>query len=275
MSEEQPPGSSEKPEGQPPPGSNSQGPKPFWRRTPFLMVVPPLIFVSIITIVGCVTTSSTAGSSSAGASSPSLSGSPIASGGGSPSASAGGSPSPSALQVDLVTAVKQGLVLVQATGDGIQSMQLSLSLKVSYVIDVTVAPGTIFGATSSGVQSMVATSPADQVLNPGDTGVSLTVSVACTNMHLSAPTSSDTFGVRTSQSRDLRKLVNLADFQQADPRVQQFAIWTITDNPARYDFVQLCTGSSTCSGPTDDEINQIRQLFKKAGIATSNYAALQ
>ena len=156
-------------------------------------------------------------------------------------------------------------------------MQLSLSSKASDVLDVTVVPGMIFGATSPGVQSMVATSPTDQVLNPGDSGVSLTVSVACTNMHLSAPTSNDTFGVRASESRDLLALVNLADFQQADPRVQQFAIWTITDNPARDAFVGLETtsGNGPSGPPTDDEINQIRQLFEKAGIRTSNYNALQ
>jgi hypothetical protein len=177
--------------------------------------------------------------------------------------------------VGLVTAVRQGLVAVQATGDGIQSLQLSLSSKTSDDIDVTVAPGMIFEPASADVQSMVATSATDVVLNPGDRGVSLTVDVACTKMHLSAPTSSNTFSVRSSQSRQLRLLVSLADFQQASPRVQQFAVWTITDNPGRYDFTELCADSANCSGPTGDEINQIRQLFKEAGIKTSNYAALQ
>jgi hypothetical protein len=177
--------------------------------------------------------------------------------------------------VDLVTAVRHGLVAVQAAGDGIQSMQLSLSSKTSDSIDVTVTPGMIFKAAAADVQSMVATSATDVVLNPGDSGVPLTVDVACTNMHLSAPTSSNTFSVRSSQSRTLRLLVSLADFQQSSPQVQQFAVWTITDNPGRYGFTELCTDSANCSGPTDDEIDQIRQLFKEAGITTSNYAALQ
>lgn len=177
--------------------------------------------------------------------------------------------------VDLATAVRRGLVAVKATGDGIQTMQLSLSSKASDVIDVTVTPGMIFEAAYAGVQSMVVTSGTDVVLNPGDSGVSLTVYVACTNMHLSAPTSSNTFSVRSSRSRTLRLLVSLADFQQSSPQVQQFAVWTITDNPGRYGFTELCSDSANCSGPTGDEINQIRQLFKEAGITTSNYAALQ
>jgi hypothetical protein len=89
MSEKQLPGSPERPEGQPT-GSNSQGPKPFWRRTPFLMAAPPLALVMIITVVGCVSSSSTSSptaSSSASAQASQASG--------SPSASASGSPSPS------------------------------------------------------------------------------------------------------------------------------------------------------------------------------------
>jgi hypothetical protein len=93
MSEECPSGSSERPEAQPsvypigqPPGSNPQGPKPFWRRPPFLMAAPPLTLVVIVAIVGCV---------SASTSSPASAGSPSASAGGSPSALAA-SPSASA-----------------------------------------------------------------------------------------------------------------------------------------------------------------------------------
>jgi hypothetical protein len=95
MSKGQPPGSPERPEGRPPPGpagqpgSNREGSKRFWRRTPFLMAAPPLAFVVIITVVGCVTnsTGNTAASSSASAQT---------SASGSPSASASGSPSPPA-----------------------------------------------------------------------------------------------------------------------------------------------------------------------------------
>jgi hypothetical protein len=102
MSEEQPPGDPERPEAQPPgypigqpPGSNPQGHKPFWRRTPFLMAAPPLTLVMIVTIVAaCGGTHSASGSPSASAGSPSAAaGSPSASAGGSPSAAAG---SPSA-----------------------------------------------------------------------------------------------------------------------------------------------------------------------------------
>src|ERR1035437_5954737 len=90
MSEEQPSSNREGPARQPT-GSNPDGPKPFWRRTPFLMAVPPLALVMIITVVGCVSSSSTSSptaSSSASAQ--------VSQASGAPSASAGGSPPPQA-----------------------------------------------------------------------------------------------------------------------------------------------------------------------------------
>lgn len=58
MTDEPPPGTPDISLGQPA-GNNAQGPKPFWRRTPFLMAAPPLTFIAIMIIAGCVSTSST------------------------------------------------------------------------------------------------------------------------------------------------------------------------------------------------------------------------
>jgi hypothetical protein len=193
-----------------------------------------------------------------------------------PETSASPSPSPTPTptptrQVDLATAVKHGLVSVQATGDGLQSMQLSLSSKSRDNLDVTVPADTIFGANSSSVQSMVTISATDVPLNPGDSGVPLTVNVACTNMTLDEPSSSDTFDARAPDpSSDLYALVNLGDFQKASFDVQQFAIWTITDNPQ--DASSFTGISDSPSGPSSDQISQIRQLFTEATIDTSKYS---
>lgn len=86
MSEEPPPGSSERLEAQLS-GNNAQRPKPFWRRTPFLMAAPPLTLVMIVAIVGCVSASSTNSPASSR---------PAAAAAGSPSANAAGSPSDAA-----------------------------------------------------------------------------------------------------------------------------------------------------------------------------------
>jgi hypothetical protein len=97
MSEEQPPGSPERPVGRPPrgpagqpPGSDPEGPKPFWRRTPFLMAAPPLTLVIIITVVGCVHSGS---STSNPAAAPSSSAQSFQASGSSSPSSSGSAPS--------------------------------------------------------------------------------------------------------------------------------------------------------------------------------------
>jgi hypothetical protein len=72
---------------------------------------------------------------------------------------------------------------------------------------------------------------------------------------------------------DLLKLLGLSDFQDETFRVQQFAIWTITDNPARDGYVGL--GRFVYgTGPEDEEIERIRILFERAGISIDKYRAL-
>ena len=104
----------------------------------------------------------------------------------------------------------------------------------------------------------------------------LTLDVACASMHLDQPGSSDQFGLETAPSSSaLSALLKVPDFSGQTFRVKQFAIWTITDNPPRDGFVRLgsiYTGMG--SGPSDEEIAAIKQLFVKAGLDLSVYQAL-
>ncbi|MGZ8514041.1 MAG: hypothetical protein ACXWXA_03275 [Candidatus Limnocylindrales bacterium] len=102
----------------------------------------------------------------------------------------------------------------------------------------------------------------------------ITLDVACAAMHLDQPGSGDQFGFDASPtSPALLQLLQLADFADQTFRVRQFAIWTITDNPARDGYVALGT-FGIGSGPSDTEIATIRQLFMKAGIDPTTYQAL-
>ena len=102
----------------------------------------------------------------------------------------------------------------------------------------------------------------------------LTLSVACANMELDAPEESDNFTVSTAPvPEDLIKLLNLPGFLEEPFRVQQFAIWTITDNPPRGGYVGLGY-FGVGSGPSDEEMQSIRALFQQAGIPTERYQAL-
>ena len=78
----------------------------------------------------------------------------------------------------------------------------------------------------------------------------------------------------TRSTANLRALVNAPSFAEADFRVQQFAVWTLTDNPTRTGYVGI--GSlGVGSGPDADELAEIKALFKEAGIDPSKYRALR
>jgi len=101
-------------------GTSTKRPEPFWRSTPFKMAAPPVAFVAIVTVVGCVSSSSTGGTASQASSSAAESafGSPSA----SPSASDIGSPSPSAPAAPTMTR-QTDKVVFRVSGSGYPSVQ--------------------------------------------------------------------------------------------------------------------------------------------------------
>ena len=111
-------------------------------------------------------------------------------------------------------------------------------------------------------------------LESRDSILSHSVSVACANMELDAPGENDALVMSSIPAQgDLVALLGLSRFGDETFRVQQFAIWTITDNPSRDGYVGL--GSfGFGSGPSDEEILTIRVLFEAAGISTEKYRAL-
>ena len=183
------------------------------------------------------------------------------------------------LQVDLGEALARGLVQATISGAGLQSMDVTLESfgeeLLDQLLEVTIPVGTFFGSQSSGVQDMVVIEPSVFDLEPIDS-VSELVSVACADMELDAPDNDDDFVVSSeSISSDLSALLDLPDFHDEAPRVKQFAIWTITDNPSRDGYVHLTYGDfGGDSGPDYTEMSRIRDLFEAAGISTEKYKAL-
>ncbi len=103
----------------------------------------------------------------------------------------------------------------------------------------------------------------------------MTIQVACANMERGVPEESDGFTIRGAPvPEDLIKLLSLPGFLDETFRVQQFAIWTITDNPGRGEYVGLGYFGAG-SGPSDEEMQRIRALFNQAGIPIERYRALQ
>lgn len=185
-------------------------------------------------------------------------------------------PSPG-LQLLLDEAEARGLAQVDVTGVGLTSIRIDLQSTSTDPLNVSISPGTIFEAQSAGTQNMVVTKQRDVYLSSYGSSKAVTVPAACANMELDVPDEGDTFGrIRRTPSEDLLKLLSLPDFSDETTRVQQFAVWTITDNPdTRFDYRGLRTSlQSWGSGPDEDEILRIQTLFKEAGISTYKYPAL-
>ena len=174
--------------------------------------------------------------------------------------------------VELRKAVAAGEVAVSGFGDGLERLEIELRSKVEEPIRVVVNPGTVFDAARSATQAMVVTAKEVIALEPGATERT-TLEVACSEMDKDQPGDDDRFKlVKRTLPKDLTALLALEDFPNADFRMQQFAIWTILDDPSRDGFVQL--GSfGVGSGPSSKEIVAIRELFAEAGIDPDTYRA--
>jgi hypothetical protein len=182
-------------------------------------------------------------------------------------------PAATPVRMELIKAVTADAVAVKATGDSLQALDLSIESNVDFDLEIVINPGTVFEPASGSVQTMVVVARRTVEIEARlDADVSL--DVACADMKLDTPGSSDGFNLRTgSVPRELVKLTRLADFAGEAFRVQQFAIWTITDNPSRNAYVGL--GSfGVGSGPSDEELARVRELFKDAGINPDRYKAL-
>lgn len=184
-------------------------------------------------------------------------------------------PTPRGLVIDLAEAEEQGLVKAEVTGRSLETIDLLLESLAPDPLEITIEIGTIFQAQSSGTQNMVVIEATSVFLEAKGSVVSTGAHVACASMHRSIPDEEDGFTIsREPMPADLLKLLNLPAFQEAYSFVQQFAIWTITDNPPPDGYRGL--GYFGVGYPPDEEeMAEIRALFEEAGIPTENYQALR
>lgn len=168
-------------------------------------------------------------------------------------------------------ALTEGVVVATITGRGLFQVDISIKPKVEENFEIIIEPGTMFISTSADVQNMIVREEQIIYLKP-DLEIGLELEVSCANMHLDQPDYSNTFTVSSEPATgDLQRLVALTDFSFLDLVLQQFAIWTITDNPVTpYDYVGIDTGGDT-RFPQENEIETMKSLFIEAGIDLANY----
>jgi len=179
-------------------------------------------------------------------------------------------PAPTPRRIELAAAMNEGAVVVTIRGDGLQAIDLTLTPTLEVELEVEVRAGTRFAPAAAGVQTMIVIESAVIEVHP-KVEAKVELDVACGEMRDGTPTASDQFGlVADAPPPDLASLLAAPDFGRQTFRVKQFAIWTITDNPARADFVGL-QSTTASGGPSTAEIARIKDLFTAAGIPLSRY----
>jgi len=184
-------------------------------------------------------------------------------------------PTPRGLVIELAEAEETGLLEADILGKDLDWIDLVLESLAPDPLEVTIPLGTLFEAQSRGTQDMVVIEESSVFLEMEGSREPVVLRVACANMSLGIPDEEDQFIIsRSTVPDDLLKLLNLPAFQEAGGFVQQFAIWTITDNPPRDGYRGL--GYFGVGYPPDEEdLEAIRALFEEAGIARENYQALR
>jgi len=174
----------------------------------------------------------------------------------------------------LEEALAGGWIKLAVAGDGLERITLEISPEVDFQFELEILPGTIFQSASSDVQNMVVRTGSRIHIRP-NVRVEPSVEVSCANMEKRQPTSTDAFTVSEGEvPEDLLRLLQLPEFAKASFRIQQFAVWTITDNPAPDEYVSLTIAPGVAQAPNPDELEFIESLFIRAGIEASRYAAL-
>lgn len=179
-------------------------------------------------------------------------------------------------EVSLAAAISEGLVTAKGTGDSLQTLDLQITSKAAETLEISVPAGTYFVPKRAATQTMVVIAVGWVEVPAGET-VKVTLQVACAQMHDDQPGAAgkaEAFTVRAAPAKgDLAKLLQADAFAEADFRLQQFAVWTITSNPTKSGYVHLGT-FGVGSGPSAAELREIKAMFKSAGIATGAYRAL-
>jgi len=187
---------------------------------------------------------------------------------------------PSPTQVELVIAISRKLIAVDAMGDGLRSVKLTVRSYAKKPLRLQILSGTIFDPESPDVQTMVLRRSIDLNVAPGEEA-EVALDAACADMTLEEPGDLDAFTIKKARPGDLTRLVRSRQFQDIGFRLQQLAIWTVTDNPPRSGYAGISesafVGGLIGRGTelTNKEIRLIRRIFRQARINEDKYRALR
>lgn len=176
-------------------------------------------------------------------------------------------------KIELRSGVKKGLLQMRSVrGDGFYALYGTLECRSESPIVVAIEPGTLFQPKAPADPEMVVTAQRIEPMHPGETsGISLRA--AAVTMGKAAPQDTSVFELSaTPAAGDLAKLLQLPELGSSG--VKQFAIWTVTQNPARGDYASIPVYGAPDRKPGQEDFESIRDLLQKAGIGSAPYRAL-
>jgi hypothetical protein len=184
-----------------------------------------------------------------------------------------GTSSPASQGQTIVDLVEKELIAVSITGVSMDAVALHVTSISPKPLEILIPAGTYFVAENPSVQNMVARHAASASIDPGAI-VDIKVDAACASLHLTAPGAADTFAmVRASELPEMGKVIDQLNTTPVDYRVEQAAIWIVTDD-ASYDELGMLVGGSPFGPPLIQEEDAARamMLTDQAGVDIRKYS---
>ena len=180
--------------------------------------------------------------------------------------------------MELSEAVSRKLVEIEASSTDLASIDVSLRLNGDAPLEVVVEPAVLFEGISKKKLVLVVTKSEHLILHPGGNEESLTLDAIDMNMDSCAcpcPDYGDSLSIsHRPVPKDVKKLLDLPEFDEEEFSLRQFAVWTITNNPKPKGYSEIDDDGLSVKLGTGG-IQKIKELFESAGISVNKYQALR
>lgn len=171
----------------------------------------------------------------------------------------------------IIDLVNEGSILVQATGNGIDGLDLDIENLIDELLNVEIPAGTYFVSNTGGEQNMVVRHSKVVQVEPNDL-LSTLLDAACAEMQDDVPGDETGFTIQRQGTDDLARLMTVLDAAYVDYDVEQAAIWIVTNNADYYDLGTLVSGWGNARVILEDEAAQAMRLVDEAGLNITYYA---
>ncbi|GAP16002.1 ABC-type sugar transport system, periplasmic component [Longilinea arvoryzae] len=179
-------------------------------------------------------------------------------------------PPPVERRGNIMDLIAEGSISVQATGRGIDELDLDIENLIDELLDVEIPAGTYFVAAAGGEQNMVVRHSQVVQVEPNDL-LSTILDAACAEMEDDVPGSDTGFSLQRSGSNALSMLMPVLEAAGVDYDVEQAAIWIVTNNADYSDLGTLVSGWGYARMILEEQAAQAMRLVDEAGLNITTY----